>query len=60
MKKPYRQGQPPEDPFAQLQSEVASLRSEVVAFHLMATEELKGIRSALGDIQRALEEKDVS
>ena len=46
------------DPLDELTNDIASLRDEVAAHHRTVVKELADIKSALGDILRALEEKD--
>jgi hypothetical protein len=57
MPKLHRQGPPEPDPLEDLRDEVASLKSEVVALHSTVADDLKEIKSSLGDILRVLESK---
>jgi hypothetical protein len=48
------------DPFDELSREVSALKDEVAALHRTITDGFQEVKSALGDILRALEDKDVS
>jgi hypothetical protein len=60
MKRKIIQRPPEPDPLGDLQDEVSALRNEVTALHNTVSDGFQAIKTSLGDILRAVEDKDAS